>query len=99
MTSIENGRGVYALPETLNLKAASVLHTDLMAARGRDLTLDACDVQRFGGQCLQVLLSASEAWRADGFELSIVNRSDAFTHTLGLFGATFEDASQQEQRA
>ncbi len=97
MTSaIDDEQGVYTLPETLNLKAASGLQVDLMAARGHDLVLDASDVQRLGGQCLQVLLAASEAWRMDGLDLSIVNRSDAFTHTLGLFGATFGGASHQE---
>jgi chemotaxis protein CheX len=93
--AIQDGQA-YALPEILNLKAAAGLYADLSAARGHHLTLDASDVQRLGGQCLQVLLAASQAWRADGLELSIINPSDAFTHTLGLFGATFDDATHKE---
>jgi chemotaxis protein CheX len=93
--SIEDGQA-YALPETLNLKAAAGLYADLSAARGHDFALDAADVQRLGGQCLQVLLAASEAWRADGLELSIINPSDAFTQTLSLFGATFGGATHKE---
>jgi chemotaxis protein CheX len=96
MTSAAQDPQAYALPETLNLKAAAGLHADLAGARGHDLALDASDVQRLGGQCLQVLLAASEAWRADGLDFSIINPSDAFTHSLGLFGATLGGAPHKE---
>jgi chemotaxis protein CheX len=99
MTSEPDDQGRYALPETLNLKAAGGLYADLAAARGHDLALDAGEVQRLGGQCLQVLLAARDAWRSDGFDLSIVNPSDAFTQALRLFGATFEGSLQKEPLA
>jgi len=99
MTLALHDSPAYALPETLNLKAAAGLYADLAGARGHDIALDASDVQRLGGQCLQVLLAASQAWRADGLEFCIINPSDAFTHTLGLFGATLGDAPHKETLA
>jgi chemotaxis protein CheX len=75
------------LSETLDLCAASSLTEALRAARGQDLELDASDVRRVGGQCLQVLLSATAAWAADGKALSVSNPSSEFIEGVTLLGA------------
>jgi chemotaxis protein CheX len=74
------------LPEVLDLKAAAPLLGDLLCARGRDVSLDASQVRRLGGQCLQVILAAIQTWRIDGVGLRIVNPSAEFLEFLELFG-------------
>ncbi|MDR3508331.1 MAG: STAS domain-containing protein [Caulobacteraceae bacterium] len=75
-----------ALAPVLDLKAAAPLKAALLERRGHPLELDAADVQRLGGLCLQVLLAAGAAWRADGVPMRIGPRSDAFLDALRLFG-------------
>ena len=60
----------------------------LSAVRGRPLKLDASRVERLGGLCLQVLLSARITWAVDGLPIAVVNSSPAFTDALALFGAS-----------
>ena len=74
------------LPPELDIKAAAPLAADLIALRGRNLTLDASQVDRVGGQCLQVLLSAAGAWSADGAELSVAEPSPAFLDAIQVAG-------------
>ena len=75
------------LSETLDLCAASALTEALRTARGQDLEIDASDVRRVGGQCLQVLLAANVAWAADGKALSVSNPSSEFIEGVTLLGA------------
>ncbi|MHB8284923.1 MAG: STAS domain-containing protein [Caulobacteraceae bacterium] len=75
------------LAEVLDLKAASVLASDLLAARGADVALDGSAVQRLGGQCLQVILSARATWDKEGARLKIINPSDDLVEGLELLGA------------
>ena len=64
---------VLTLPKVMDLKAARHLATDLLAARGKPVMLDASHVQRVGGLSLQVLLSARAHDRAaiDAIHLDI----------------------------
>jgi chemotaxis protein CheX len=75
------------LSETLDLCAASALAKALRTARGHDLELDAADVRRVGGQCLQVLLAAAKAWAADGNALTVSSPSSEFIEGATLLGA------------
>jgi len=75
------------LAATLDLKAAAPLLRELTAARGADLALEAGDVRRLGGQCLQVLLAAQAAWARDGHALEIREPSPAFVEGVALMGA------------
>ena len=75
------------LPQILDLGAAAPLRESLGAARGQALHLDASNVERFGGLCLQVLLAARTQWRADGVDFSIVNPSAAFAEGVRLMAA------------
>jgi chemotaxis protein CheX len=80
-------QGVLILPQNLDLMAASVLHSDVLARRGRPLAIDASNVQRFGGLCLQILLSAKREWDASGYAFEIAARSRDFDECARLMGA------------
>jgi len=84
------------LPKVMDLSAAKHLAADLLAARGQPVALDASYVQRVGGLCLQVLLSARRTWAADQVAFEIVNPAPAFMKCmaqLGAFGFTHEEAA------
>lgn len=74
------------LPSVLDLVAAPGLLENFLQKRGHDLILDAGQVQRVGGQCLQVLLAAHAAWAADGHNLLLQNPSEPFIDMLALMG-------------
>ena len=75
------------LPETLDLKAAGPLRGALLEVRGAPLQLDASNVQRLGGLCLQVLLSAEATWATDGHSFAISAASPAFAEGARRMGA------------
>jgi len=74
------------LPAVLDLKAASQLMEMFLAHRGENLYLDGHEVQRVGGQCLQVLLCAKKAWAEDGYSLLLDNISEEAVAALELLG-------------
>lgn len=76
-----------ALPETLDLKAAAPLKAAFLERRGAAIIVEADQVRRLGGLCLQVLLAARKAWDRDGQSFSIKGPSEAFVETTRLFGA------------
>ena len=76
------------LGDSLEMTAAGPLHKELLGRRGRPVTLDASQVRRIGGQCLQVLLSAEATWAADGAAFQIVDPSPEFADGLALMGAS-----------
>ncbi len=73
-----------ALSPVLDLAAATPLRLLLLAHRHADLDLDASEVQRVGGLCLQVLLAAMRTWEADGSRLRIVNASESWRDAVTL---------------
>lgn len=85
---------VIALPAVLDIQSAETLRAQLLGARGRPLTLDGSAVERLGGLCLQVLLSARQTWAADGHDLVVDPASDAFTDQWNAFGAPAMAAGQ-----
>jgi chemotaxis protein CheX len=78
---------VVQLAAVLDLIAASALAAEILHYRGRPLQIDASQVQRLGGQCLQVLLSAEHTWRGDDAAFSIEGPSERFLADWRLFGA------------
>jgi chemotaxis protein CheX len=88
------------LGSVLDLNAAAPLAAELLAARGRDLEIDASAVERLGAQCLQVLLSARATWEADGAGFAVVGPSPEFSLVLDLLGAPIDPHFQPlEHRA
>ena len=82
-----NPAAAVRLPARLDLNAAGPLAEQLSRLRRRAVVIDASEVERLGGLCLQVLLSARAAWAADGAAFEVGNRSPAFQEDLVLFGA------------
>jgi chemotaxis protein CheX len=78
---------VVALGDNLDMNAAGPLVAVLREARGGPLRLEASDVRRIGGQCLQVLLSAQATWAADGQPFEVASPSPEFAEGLALMGA------------
>lgn len=75
------------LVDVLDRNAAEPLKAELLAFRGQDLTLDASAVQRLGGLCLQILLSARKTWAVDGVNLRLGSASQAWVEQWAAFGA------------
>jgi len=75
------------LKPVLDIQQATPLKAELLALRGQAAEIDASEVERLGGLCLQVLLSAQHTWQADGHDLSITGASEAFTSQWTAFGA------------
>jgi chemotaxis protein CheX len=86
MTNSANGIQTLQLPPVMDLTAAAPLTERLLSLRGIDLTVDASEVARLGGQCLQVLLSALKTWEADGAKLEILRPSQDFVDALRHLG-------------
>ncbi len=74
------------LPEALDLIAAAPLAESLLRCLGQDLVIDAGAVQRLGASCLQVLIAAARAWKAEGDSLTLDRPSPRFLEDLGLLG-------------
>ena len=70
----------------LDLQAAEPLRAELMSLRGRPLDVDASQVTRLGGLCLQVLMSAHKIWSEDRVALTVNQPSSAFSEQLTAFG-------------
>jgi chemotaxis protein CheX len=75
------------LEPVLDLGAAERLHARLTELRGQPLDIDASQVERLGGLCLQVRISARDTWRADGKSAVIDHASAAFEDAWAMFAA------------
>ena len=54
-------------------------------------------VERAGGQCLQVLVAARQAWARDARQISLSAVSDAFLNSLRQMGLGVDHLTTQEQ--
>ena len=86
-TAVQPAGAKLQLEPVLDLGAAERLHAQLMDVRGQSLEIDASQVERLGGLCLQVLLSAGKTWAADGQTASLTGASPAFEDTWAMFAA------------
>ena len=80
-----------SLPAVLDLAQADALKAALLPMRGQALVLDASRVERLGGLCLQVLISAQKTWASDGHMLTIDAVSREFADQWNAFGAASAD--------
>jgi len=87
---------VMELPDILDIRAAATLAEELLALRGKALEIDASRVQRLGGQCLQVLLSASLTWKADENPFALTKASGDFLEGLGRLGVSISEFNGRE---
>lgn len=86
---------VLELPEVLDIKAAAPLVAAFLERRGAEILVDAAHVEKLGGQCLQVLLSAAFTWKADELPFAIVEPSAAFLDALALLGVPVDALGEQ----
>ena len=84
------------LPPVLDILYADPLRAELLALRGQAVTIDGSTVERLGGLCLQVLISAQQTWANDGQALVIDSVSEAFANQWNTFGAAFPAIEQGE---
>lgn len=97
MTTVsEPSQRIFELPAVMDFRAATPLAEALLALRGSALTLDAARVERIGGQCLQVLLSAQKTWSADEAALRFTNLTPVFVDGLRLMGIAQADLTGEE---
>jgi chemotaxis protein CheX len=75
------------LPPVMGLTAAAPLAARLVALQGSPVVLEASQVERLGGLCLQVLLSASITWATTNTPFTIHNPSPGFQDAWNLLGA------------
>ncbi len=73
-----------SLSPVLDLNAAAPLRSLILMHRGQDLDIDAANVERVGGLCIQVLLAARQTWAADQKTIRIINLSDTCQDALRL---------------
>ena len=72
----------------LDLQQAGPLRDQLLALRGQSVIVDGSAVERLGGLCLQVLISAQQTWARDGLSLVIDEVSESFANQWNAFGAS-----------
>jgi chemotaxis protein CheX len=82
------GRTVLALDATLDVTHAAPLAGLLLGLRGKDIIIDASEVQHLGAQCGQLLVSAKRTWKTDGHALRLEKASADFVENLRLLGLT-----------
>lgn len=96
MSSADAAPKILKLPEVLDLNAANRLHEQVLAHKGENIDVDASDVSRLGAQCVQVLLSAVQSWRADDQSFKVAQASNAYIKTLQLLGISDESLLPKE---
>lgn len=74
------------LAPVLDFRAAGALRDQFLAQRGKSIEVDGADVQRIGGQCIQVLAAAQRSWLQDGVEFTLINLSPEMLRALGHVG-------------
>jgi chemotaxis protein CheX len=79
--SLQNAPTDLQLPAILDLSAAAPLAEKFLRLRGQPVTVDASQVERLGGLCLQL-------------RLDVTGRSAAFDEALTLFAAPSFDACE-----
>lgn len=90
MSDNQTQSDTFVLDQRLDLTAASALCAELKERRGKDLTINAEEVEHLGSQCLQALISAAATWRADSAVLAYSGHSTAFIDALQIFGTPIE---------
>lgn len=81
-----DAQDVFVLPGRMDASTLTETHADIVRRRGADLELDASQVDRFGAQALQLILSTFATWREDGFQLRILAPSCAVRTAFDQLG-------------
>ena len=87
---------VLVLPGRMDASTLPETHADIVSRRGTDLDLEASQVDRFGAQALQLVLSTFATWREDGFRLRVLDPSPAVRTAFDQLGCAPSLAEQEE---
>ena len=79
-----------SLSGKLDLAAVGSLHEKLLSHKSQDVTVSLADVTQLGALCAQVLISAANLCRSDGFEFKLINTNDRVLGQLAAMGMTPE---------
>ena len=82
------GRTVLALVPSLDVTHTTTLAGLLLGLRGKDIVVDASEVQHLGAQCGQLLVSAKRTWNTDGHAIRLEKASAEFIENIRLLGLT-----------
>ncbi|ADL00428.1 STAS domain-containing protein [Brevundimonas subvibrioides] len=93
-----HGPEVFVLPGRMDASTLPETHADIVRRRGNDLDLEASQVDRFGAQALQLMLSSFATWREDGFRLRLLDPSPAVRTAFDQLGCA-PVLDQQEEIA
>jgi chemotaxis protein CheX len=93
---VRKGEKNISLAAVLDLNEASTLRTSLIGLRGYDVVVDASRVERVGGLCAQVIMSAAKTWDEDRMSFSFSRMSDAFQRTMQLIGVDMDHLRAKE---
>ncbi len=92
----QNGPQLIELAKKLDLTAAAPLAKQIGEVKDGPIELNASQVERLGGQCLQVLLCAKRHFTAKEQGFQITNASDAFSQSLETLGISPDQFTQME---
>ena len=90
---------ILVLPGRMDASTLTETHADLLRRRGGDLDLEASQVDRFGAQALQLMLSSFATWREDGFRLRLLDPSPAVKTAFDQLGCAAALDQQEETAA
>lgn len=83
----------FQLPERFDSAAAADVLDGFKSRRGSALIVDASSVRRVGAQAMQILISATRTWQADGHTLTLENPSAELIDAATLLGLSNSDLS------
>lgn len=84
------------LNSRLDYQSVAPLLSELGAAAGDDVVIDAGQVQHLGTLCLQVIMSTIKSRASAGQSTRFINASDSCVDALSLFGFTPENLIEPE---
>ncbi len=84
------------VPAKLKAAEAPALKTLLADKRGRPVSMEFAQVTQVGTQCIQVLIAANRAWKADGVPFEIKNMSGEIRDSLLICGLNPSDVGAKE---
>ena len=76
------------LAPRLDLSAAAALKETLLEAADRRIVLDFAEVKLFGALCLQIVLAAARAAKAQGHDFVIENVPDRVSEQMRVMGVS-----------
>lgn len=85
------------LPKILDMVAATPLRDNFLIKEGFSVLVNAENVQKLGAQCLQVLLSAKNAWEFNEYDFIVDKPSNEFIEFLSFMGIVIDDLSYLKQ--